>query len=103
MTWVLYIKIAGIPGRVDQLIVYLRTNLKVRINETEHHVVKDLRPNIKDVKSKDWVKGQDPDMIAYTIRHEARAVLDTKDIVNFPMEKFNLKIKFEVTHFETID
>lgn len=105
LTWVLYIKIPEITdNRERELVIkHLKEKLHVRINETSYHVIEDLKPDIKEVKSKDWKQGKDADMLSFTIRFATKAIATCKDISKYPFDKVEAKIKFELTHFDIED
>ena len=68
LTLILRIKVTGITDRKDLLRKHLREDLRMRINESEVSVVDDLNAVIRDAESKDWVQGEDSDILSYTIR-----------------------------------
>lgn len=86
LTIILRVKITGLTERRDLLVKHLKEDLRMRINESEVNLIEDLNAVTREAESKDWVMGDDADLICYTIRLDTQAQTNFDCIYKFPFD-----------------
>jgi len=105
-TMILRIKFNGLPN-MKEIMDWCEENLKCRVAEAEAAIVKEPDDDgfgrsgkIVRTKSGNWKKGDELDILSFTLRCKEKFKTDSNHYYKFPFDKLPFYYRFELSHFE---